>query len=241
MILHRTGALSAVRPNRRNRAMSRLLSYPARQIREKYERMAPIYDRAEWLPGILGLRKLRRELFGLARGRTLEVAAGTGKNLSSYPADVDLTAIDLSPAMLAIAAQRHTSPPSPASFAIMDAEHLGFQDRTFDTVTSSLTLCTFPNPVRALDEMARVCRPEGSILLLEHGRSSREWLGRWQDRRSESHALHLACQWNRDPIDLVGQAGLSVRRIRRVFFGVFYIIEVVPARPRRLSSTPTTA
>ena len=100
---------------------------------------------------------------------------------------------------------------------------------SFDSVVSSLTTCTFPNPVAALQEMARVCRTDGRVLLLEHGRSDREWLGRWQDRRADRHAQQLGCHWNREPLKLVREAGLKVSKSQRLFFGVFHTIDAEPA------------
>jgi hypothetical protein len=70
-----------------------------------------------------------------------------------------------------------------------------------------------------------VCRPGGRILLLEHGRSSTELVRRWQDRTAERHAKRLACQWNRDPLELVSTAGLKQIGSSRHFFGVFHVIE----------------
>ena len=114
-------------------------------------------------------------------------------------------------------------------FLTMDAETLAFPDRCFDTVVSSLTVCTFPEPAAALREMARVCRPDGRILLLEHGRSDVEWLGRWQDHRADRHAKALGCRWNREPLDLVRQAGLKLIASQRLFFGIFHLLEAVPS------------
>lgn len=200
------------------------------EIREKYDRMARWYDWAEGLPEILGVRKLRKALFERARGRVLEVAAGTGKNLPYYPKGCEITAVDMSPAMLEIARARAGRFNLKIMFETMDAERLEFPDQSFDTVVSSLSTCTFPDPVSALREMARVCRADGRILLLEHGRSDRNWLGRWQDRRAPRHAEMLGCQWNREPLDLVRQAGLRLVSNRRTFFGVLHMIEAVPVK-----------
>jgi hypothetical protein len=79
--------------------------------------------------------------------------------------------------------------------------------------------------------MGRVCRPKGKILLLEHGRSDRDWLGRWQDRHADEFAKPLGCHWNREPLNLVCKAGLTVNEARRNFFGIFHRIE---ARPEAL-------
>ena len=109
------------------------------------------------------------------------------------------------------------------------AEALDFPDRSFDTVVSSLSLCTFPDPVAAVREMARVCQPGGRILLLEHGRSDHEWLGRWMDRRADRHAKRVGCCWNRHPLDIVQQAGLTLVNAKRSFLGIMHQIEARPS------------
>jgi ubiquinone/menaquinone biosynthesis C-methylase UbiE len=199
------------------------------EIRLKYNQFAPWYDLAEALPELLGVRNLRRTLLQRASGQVLEVAVGTGKNLPSYPKACQLTAVDVSLAMVTRGRQRADKLGLHVYFQVMDAEHLGFPDQHFDTVVDTLALCTFPDPVAVLREMARVCRPEGHILLLEHGRSDRAWLGRWQDRRAACHARHLGCYWNREPLDLVHQAGLRLLTAERRFLGIFHLLKAAPA------------
>ncbi|MDI3328371.1 MAG: methyltransferase domain-containing protein [Alicyclobacillaceae bacterium] len=202
-------------------------TFTHQEIREKYERMARWYDIGEGIPEVLGLRRLRRALLAGASGDVLEVAVGTGKNLPFYPADCRITAVDLSPSMIETARRRAKRLGRPVDFHVQPAEALTFPDGRFDTVVSSMSLCTFPDPVQALREMARVCRKGGRILLLEHGRSDREWLGRWQDRRADRHAETLGCHWNRRPVELIEKAGLTPVRIRRFFLGIFHMIEIV--------------
>jgi ubiquinone/menaquinone biosynthesis C-methylase UbiE len=199
------------------------------EIRRKYNKFARWYNLAEGIPELLGLRKLRRELLQRGSGKILEVAVGTGKNLRFYPTDRPIIAVDSSPNMLDIARKRAKKLGIDVSFLLMDAENLAFPDRSFDTVVDSLSLCTFPDALIALKEMARVCRSEGRILLLEHGRSDSEWLGRWQDRRADKHAKQLCCHWNREPLDLVRQAGLKLISARRTFFGILHVIEAAPS------------
>ena len=135
-------------------------------------------------------------------------------------------AVDLSKEMLAIAQTRASRLQLNVSFLLADAEALPFSEKRFDMVVSSLSTCTFPNPVAALQEMARVCRPQGRVLLLEHGRSDRERLRRCQDRHADQFVKPLGCHWNREPLELVKHAGLKVVRGRRNFFGSFHWIEV---------------
>ena len=100
---------------------------------------------------------------------------------------------------------------------------------SFDTVTSSLSTCTFPDPIQTLQKMKRVCRPDGLILLLEHGHSSLPWLADFQDRNVLKHYQENAgCRWNQDPLDLIQAAGLKVQRSKRAVLGIFYVIEAMP-------------
>jgi ubiquinone/menaquinone biosynthesis C-methylase UbiE len=197
------------------------------EIAKKYDAFARFYDAAELLPELLGLRRLRRRLVERAGGDVLEVAIGTGKNLVHYPEGVRLTGVDLSRAMLAKAQSRAEQLGLSGAFQVMNAEHLPLPDESFDTVVDTMSLCTFPDPVATLKELGRVCRTSGRVLLLEHGRSDRAWLARFQDRRAEKHAESLGCHWNREPLQLAEQSGLRIVRAERYFFGVFHLIEAV--------------
>lgn len=194
------------------------------EIRKGYDEFAPWFDLAESPSEFLGVRKLRQRLLEPAAGEVLELGVGTGKNLPHYPRSVRITAVDLSPRMLELARKRARRLGLDVTIAVMDAEELPFPAHRFDTVVDTLNLCTYPDPLRALREMVRVCRPNGRILLLEHGRSSRPWLGRWQDRRAAAHAKRLGCRWNREPLEFVRQAGLRVVEAERFFFGIFHCI-----------------
>jgi ubiquinone/menaquinone biosynthesis C-methylase UbiE len=204
------------------------VKFTSQELSQKYDRFARWYDWVEGIPEALGLYRLRYQMLQRASGAVLEAAIGTGKNLPYYPRDCRITAVDRSREMLNIARKRAAKLSLNVSFLLADAEALPFWDESFDTVVSSLSTCTFPNPVAALKEMARVCRPEGKILLLEHGRSDREWLGRFQDRTAERHAKQLGCHWNRKSLDLVSRAGLKINKAQRVFFGIFNQIEAAP-------------
>ena len=130
------------------------------------------YDLAELAITPL-VARARRQIAARARGRVLEVAVGTGKNLPYYPADCKITAVDATPAMLDIARRRARNLGRQVTFLVMDAEALTFPDRHFDTVVSTMSVCTFPHPADALREMGRVYRRDGRTLLMAHGRSGR--------------------------------------------------------------------
>lgn len=207
------------------------VQFASREIAEKYDRFALWYDWIEGIPDLLGVRRLRRSLLECASGRVLEVAVGTGKNFHHYPPDCRITAVDVSREMLNVARERAAKISMDTSFSLADAGALPFADHCFDTVVSSLSACTFPNPAGAFAEMARVCRTNGKILLLEHGRSDRERLGRWQDRHADKFAKPAGCHWNREPLELAKQAGLKIVRARRNFFGILHQIEAEPGSP----------
>jgi ubiquinone/menaquinone biosynthesis C-methylase UbiE len=192
-----------------------------RDLQTKWERASRWYDVVIVPLELLIFRRLRSRLLKSAVGQVLEVAAGTGVNLGHYPSSVNIVSIDLSLAMLARARSRGAS-----RVAVMDAGQLAFRDALFDTVVSTLGTCTFPDPVEALREMRRVCRPGGRILLLEHGRSTRPRVAAWQDRRAAKHAAYLGCWWNREPLDHVRRAGLEPRAATRSFLGMVHVIHV---------------
>jgi ubiquinone/menaquinone biosynthesis C-methylase UbiE len=201
------------------------IHFASREIAQKYNRFAHWYDCLEGILNLLGLSKLRRMLLRRASGKVLEVAVGTGKNLAYYPKDCQITALDLSSEMLNVARKRSAKLPMNLSFLLSDAQALPFPDNCFDTVVSSLSTCTFPNPIAALEEMGRVCRTGGRILLLEHGRSDRQRLALWQDRHADQFAKPLGCHWNREPLDIVRKAGLETSNARRYVLGIFQKIE----------------
>ncbi len=141
-----------------------------RKVREKYDAFAPSYDWAEgFLELLFGIKRMRRGLLRSARGKVLEVGVGTGNSLPGYAPGCVVTGVDISRGMMQQARKRNGRLGKPARWAQMDTHSLGFADGTFDTVVDTLCLCTYIEPVRDLQEMARVCRPDGRVLLLEHG------------------------------------------------------------------------
>ena len=199
-------------------------------LRHEYDAIANEYERKIWFDqSILGLARLRKQLMSKAQGKILDVACGTGLNFPFFPVDSNITGIDLSPGMLEVARQNAARLGRDANLAVMDAQKLDFADSSFDTVVSTLSTCTFPDSIRALREMGRVCRPGGQILLLEHGHSSWSWIAGFQDRHVYEHYQQNAgCRWNQDPLDLVQAAGLKILRSKRAVLGIFYLIEAVP-------------
>ncbi len=200
------------------------------ELQSAYDAIADEYEQKLWLDQyILGVARLRRQLMSQARGGILDVACGTGLNFPLFPPASDITAVDLSPRMLELARQKAAALNLQVRVKLMDAEKLEFADGSFDTVTSTLSTCTFPDPVQALREMGRVCRTGGLILLLEHGHSTWTWLAKFQDRHVHQHYQENAgCRWNQNPLELVEAAGLQVVNSKRSVLGVFHSIEAKP-------------
>jgi len=196
-------------------------------VRETYREQAGTMDRMDWLNRLFTGR-YRRRLFGTASGRVLDVACGVGTNARYVPEDSEYVGIDISSDMLAKAEKRLAGRDREVTLHEMDAQDMTFPDDSFETVISSLSTCTFPDPVAALSEMGRVCRPDGRILLLEHGRSSVGPIARFQDWRADAHFEKHSCRWNQEPLDVVGHAPLSVEDSWTAFFG---ILTAIRARP----------
>ncbi|MBU2602533.1 MAG: class I SAM-dependent methyltransferase [Actinobacteria bacterium] len=139
------------------------------RTRKRYDRIARTYDLMEWAVERRAFGSWRPLLWDLVEGpRVLEVGVGTGKNLAHYPADAEVTAIDFSPGMLAHARRRAAELGSNVELREMDVQHLDLPDDSFDTVVTTFVFCSVPDPVLGLREIARVLRPGGRLLMLEH-------------------------------------------------------------------------
>lgn len=200
------------------------------ELQSAYDEMAVQYEQKTWFDQhLLGVARQRKQLMSKAQGKILDVACGTGMNFPMFPVNSEITAIDLSSRMLEIAKLKAKTLHLNLQGLVMDAQKLEFPDESFDTVTSTLSTCTFPDPIQALQEMKRVCRNDGMILLLEHGHSTMRWLADYQDRHVLKHyQQHAGCRWNQDPLDLISAAGLKVLNSKRFALGMFYSIEATP-------------
>ena len=173
---------------------------------------------------LMGITLLRRWLISNAQGQVLEIAGGTGRNLSYYPSGCELFVTDVSKEMVAVAETKAQKKGVDARFLVMDVSKLDFPDNTFDTVVDTFGLCSFEDEGRALAEMKRVCKPGGKILLLEYGRSYYKWLNDILDDNAGRHASQWGCVWNKDILQLVVDAGLTLQSNRRFHFGTSYFM-----------------
>ncbi len=192
---------------------------PTAKARRVWEAMAPRYDR--------DIRFFEKVQFGGGRewvcsratGEVLEVAVGTGRNLPFYPAEVTVTGVELSPAMLDIARTRAAELGREVELREADAEELPFADGSFDTVVCTLSLCTIPDHARAIAEMARVLRPGGRLLLLDHIGS--RWWPVWAVQRLiDVLTVRTAGEYQtRRPAPMLAAAGLQIVESQQLKLG----------------------
>lgn len=172
----------------------------------------------EWALGSETCSAERRRTLADARGDVLEIGFGTGLNLPHYSASAitKLTIVDPAELMPDRVLARIAAAPFPVERARLDAERLPFDDARFDTVVSTWTLCSIPDPVAALREVRRVLRPEGRFLFLEHGLSERPWVARAQRLWNPLQKV-IACGCNVDRrIDqLIAACGLATKKLER--------------------------
>jgi ubiquinone/menaquinone biosynthesis C-methylase UbiE len=174
---------------------------------------ARLYD---WLAEGLekgGLREKRRALLAGAEGATLELGAGTGHNLAHYPEGVTRLVLTEPDPHMAKRLRRRVEESGRAHVEVLEAgaESLPFADDEFDTVIATLVFCTIPDPPAALAEVARVLKPGGRMLFLEHVRADGGWRERWQDRLNPVQKFCFGgCNLNRPTAELIGASPLEL-------------------------------
>ncbi|MGY1739862.1 MULTISPECIES: class I SAM-dependent methyltransferase [unclassified Blastococcus] len=180
---------------------------------------AALYDRALQGTEDAGLRAMRAELLTRARGEVLEVGAGTGHNVVLYPDAVTrLVLTEPSPHMARRLRARLAAEGSGRAAEVVEApaESLPFADASFDTVVSTLVLCSVGDLARAAAELYRVLRPGGTLLYLEHVRGDGGRLVRWQDRLERPWGWFAdGCHPNRATEAALRRAGFTVGDARR--------------------------
>jgi ubiquinone/menaquinone biosynthesis C-methylase UbiE len=172
---------------------------------------ARLYDRFAAGMEDAGLRDTRRELLTRARGRTVEIGAGTGANLDLYPDGIDLVLTEPDPHMARQLEKKLADIGESREVVAAGAESLPFPDESFDTAVSTLVLCTVDDTDAVLAELARVLKPGGRLLFLEHVRAGDPGLGRWQDRLERPWGWFArGCHPNRDTLASIGASPLEV-------------------------------
>jgi len=162
-------------------------------------------------------QKQRSLVLARVNGTVLEIGFGTGLNLPHYPAALSsLHAIDPAHMLPRKIAERSAAKPFPLQIQRTSAETLPYNARSFNFVVSTWTLCTIPDPVKALLEVYRVLKPDGVFLFLEHGRSEDAKVAAWQDRFNPvQNIIGCGCNLNRKIDQIIARAGLMIMTLDR--------------------------
>lgn len=178
---------------------------------------AVLYDPLVAVSERVGLSERRRRLLSGARGRVLEIGAGTGRNIQHYPAGVDEVVLTEPLEPMARRAERRLARQGRRGRVVRaSAESLPFDDASFDTVVSTMVLCSVGDVPAALEEIGRVLKPGGRLLFLEHVRSDEPRVARRQDRLYGAWAWFAhGCRCNQPTVDLLEASPLAVERLER--------------------------
>ena len=178
---------------------------------------AAFYDRMLKGTEEAGLADVRRRMLSRASGRVVEIGSGTGLNLEHYPRTIEeLVCTEPEEPMARRLERKAQEGDLPVRVVHAPGEGLPFDDDTFDTAVSTLVLCTVEDPEQSLREIARVLKPGGTLIFVEHVRAQDPKLAKWQDR---FHPLWLrfghGCNCNRPTLDTIEAGPFQVESHER--------------------------
>jgi ubiquinone/menaquinone biosynthesis C-methylase UbiE len=161
------------------------------------------------------LRPYRERVIGAAEGRVLEIGAGSGLNLQLYRSGArEVLALEPDRNLLRMAERNATRAPRPVTFVEASAEHIPLEDRSFDTVVTTWTLCTIPDAAHALREARRVLKTTGRLLFVEHGLAPERNVQKWQNRLTPVWTrISGGCHLNRPIAQIIETAGFAIESL----------------------------
>jgi ubiquinone/menaquinone biosynthesis C-methylase UbiE len=193
------------------------------RVRRIYDRDPASYHRGSALTERL-LAVRRQKVGETVTGRVLDIGFGTGLSLPHYPSSLEVIGIDASLGMLRFAREEAGRLGRRVQLVEMDAQHLGFPDRSFDSVAFNLCLCTIADPERAVREALRVARPGAPMVFLEHVRSHLLPVALVQDAFSPLLVALQQDHFNRRTAETIARAGVEVVSVERFALGFFNLI-----------------
>jgi len=199
----------------------------------RWDRTSRTYDWLTWAEE-RRFAAAKRRLFAKMSGRCFMVAAGTGHDFQFFPPGLSITAIDISPDMVARARARAAGYAGKLKVEVMDVQQLEFDDATFDTIATSCTFCSVPDPIRGLRELHRCLKPGGRLLMFEHVRSRIGPIAMFQDLMTPL-TRRFGPDMNRDTVGNVSKAGFEIRAEANVYLD---IVKAIEAHRRDAHTTP---
>jgi len=170
--------------------------------------------------GTKPIRKQREKVVPLAKGLVLEIGIGSGQNLPHYNPDnvSKIIGVDPDEHIWKRSTKRRAACPIEIERIGLSGEDIPLDDNLADTVLVTYSLCTIPDPVKALGEMKRILKPGGQILFSEHGRAPDAKVAKWQDRIDPiCGKIFGACHSGRDIPEIFKQADLKIDNLEEMY------------------------
>ena len=192
----------------------------------KWDRLAPRFDGMASKGAERRWKPHKQRLFAEMQGKILFMALGTGLDIPAFPLAQDITAIDISPKMLAEAQQRIAAYDGTINAQVMDVHEMPFAEASFDQVFTSCTFCSVPRPVEGLKALHRVLKPGGGLFMFEHtGSQFHPFRGMMDLMTRLSERIGPAM--NRNTVANVRAAGFELREVENIFLDVVKTIKAV--------------
>lgn len=191
----------------------------------KWDRAANSFD---WMNSGVELRfgEQKREWFSRAMGKTLLVAVGTGLDLPYFTPGTDIIGVDISEKMLEKARGKIQKRGKRTKLVRADVQEFSFANNSLDTIVTSCTFCSVPDPVKGLKELLRVLKPGGKMLMFEHVRSNIFWIGPMMDLLNIL-TRRVGPELNRDTRSNIIKAGFHLTREVNAYLDVVKLFEAI--------------
>ena len=170
--------------------------------------------------GMEGFQNKRSQIVPMAHGRILEIGIGSGLNFDHYNFDrvEEIIGVDPAVSSVAMARSRSSKYNSKISFIESSAESIDLESSSFDCVVIGYSLCTIPDPLKALAEARRLMKPEGSLFFMEHGLAPEKNIQKWQHRLTPGwKKIGGGCNLNRDIENLISASGFQFKSLSKKY------------------------